>query len=148
MRDKSEMEGHDATIKQAREVSDFLHLFCALGAGGERYETYRLGHGRNVRVTLPFESAKHGGQLDIQLLQTGREFLSVRFGSRLLSRCMELNRRHAEFMSDFQLHTQTGINAGEDTNGPLFHDSYSSFERTGGRVGRPEPGRAGRRSGP
>ena len=126
MRDEAEMQGDHAAAQQPGKVSDLLHLLRPRRTRGGWHESDGLGHRRDVRVAFALKSPEDGGQHDVQLFQASQELVGVRLGARPLGRRMQLDGWHTQLMSDFQFHTQSRINAGENTNGPLFHDSYSS----------------------
>jgi hypothetical protein len=116
------MQGDYRAAEQFGEIRDLFHL---LGPGRPRFRRHqsdRAADSRDVRVAFAFEPAEHRGQRDSQIAQPLQEPFRVFGGPRLSRRRVQLDGGHAQFVSHFELHAQTGVDAGKHTQRPFFHD--------------------------
>ena len=109
------MQGHGVDAQQPGEIGDLLHLLsrAARVAGGTKPD--RAGHRGDVGVAFALETAEDHADADAQFFEPGQELVGMPFRAGRLVRGVEMDRRDAQLVGNFQFHTQSGVDAGKDT---------------------------------
>ena len=116
---EADMEGDSGAAEEFGEVADFLHFLEACGAGLLWDEPDGASSGGDIGVAFAIEPSEDGrdgdvgGAAAIEEGGGGGGCASTGVGG------VHLDGGDTEFPGDFEMDTQSGIDGGKDTDGPI-----------------------------
>jgi hypothetical protein len=119
VRNEADMEGDSGAAEEFGEVADFLHFLESCGTGWLGDEPDGSGGGGDIGVAFAIEAAEDCGDGDIG----GAAALEEGGGGGWCASTgvggVYLDGGYTEFLSDFEVYTESGIDGGEDTDRPV-----------------------------
>lgn len=142
--DEAEVEGDDIAAEEASEIGDLFHFLEAGSARFFGHEAHRAFDRWDIGVAFTGEAAEDASEFDIEIIEFLAEQVGGFGGAGFAVGGMELDGRDIELVRHLEVHTEPGIDACEDSDGPFGRGSHSDSLKSTSRWKGRDSKRAGR----